>query len=103
MKVQLHKRNYGRHSFMKECDIPGTFRSYGEAIKCNNWWEPGSFKVNEQKILDSLPKGFLPVDASKTLLMVAENKTMTGLNNLTIFRSWEKYFDTYSLALIKRK
>lgn len=96
MKVTLYHRSIGIHSYVKECEIEGTFRRYGKAVDHD-------FEINEERLLKALPKGFLPCEPNKVLVTIEEGGCGTGLSDLKIFRSWSKYYNTYSIGLLKRK
>ena len=62
----------------------------------------GDDNINEQLLLDNIPKDFLP-DKPNQILLVVEDKSGngTGQRGLKIFRNWSKYFDCYSLTISK--
>lgn len=103
MIVQLIQRFPDRHLHIKECLIEGTFKRYGKLKETNECEINGEFKINEELLLTSLPKGFLPVDASNVLVTVSEGNSGTALNDLKIFRSWVRTFNSYQINLVKRK
>ena len=104
MKVRLNYRKDGCHAFIKECEIEGTFRRYGKqkVVKGHPFYIPPTFTINEERLLDALPKDFLMSEPGKTLITVSEGSSGTGIDNLSIFRSWAKYFSSYSLELVKK-
>ena len=105
MKVRLFKRHYGVHTMVKETEIDGTLRRYikkydGEENKNR----VGDFyTINEERLIGALPKNFLPVEPSKVLVCVQDKSKMgsTGQSNLSTFRNWAKYFDSYSIELCR--
>jgi hypothetical protein len=103
MTVQLFQRYVDRHLHIKECVIEGTFKRYGKVKQTKDWWRAGELEINEELLLASLPKGFLPVDASDVLVTVSEGNSGTALNDLKIFRSWVKALGGYQINLVKRK
>lgn len=94
MKAVLRHRNYGVHTFVKEVELKGTVSDYidSELMEKDSRDECWVF---ENKLIEELPGGFLPV-APKQILLVAGD---SGQFNTKIFRSWGKYFDAYSLSL----
>ena len=96
MKVTLYHRSIGIHSYVKECEIEGTFRRYGKAVD-------NDFEINEERLLKALPKDFLPCESNKVLVTIEEGNSGTGVRNLKMFRPWSKYFNSYSIGLLKRK
>lgn len=96
MKLVLNKRHYGVHSLVKEVEIEGTFRNYAKKIGDDD------YQINEQKLIESIPKDFLPVDPKNILLTVGESWGSTGQIGLSIFKNWSKYFDCYSIELCKK-
>lgn len=98
MKVRLYKRHYGVHSLVKECEVEGTFRRYGKKIDGVD-----SYKINEERFLNALPEKFLPIEAKKVLLTVSEEWGSTAISELNVFRPWAKYFDSYSIELVRKE
>ena len=96
MKLELFKRHCGCHTLIRECSIKGSFKSYATKI-----YEKDDYKINEQKLLNAIPKNFLPCEPNQILLTIEENWGGTGQTGLTLFRNWAKYFDSYSLGLMK--
>ena len=96
MKVTLYHRHFGIHTKIKECEIEGTFRRYGKSID-------NDFEINEDRLIKALPKKFLPCESNKVLITVEEGCVGTGVSNLKMFRPWSKYFNSYSIGLLKRK
>lgn len=104
MKVRLYLRSIGRHQLIKECEIEGTFRRYGRIKKTGNESVRGiEYEINEERLLQALPKKFLIHEPNKNLVFVTEGDCGTGVGDLKIFRSWSKYFNSYSIELVKRK
>lgn len=99
MKVCLKHRHFGVHEFVREIEISGKFEDY--LVRED---EDKSRRVlDEQKILDALPKGFLPQGPEKILLTVFEGSWGTAISVPSLFRSWAKYFDSYVLTLIAKE
>lgn len=97
MVIRLNYRHFGRHTLLKEGEIEGTFRRYGK-VNSN-----GEYTINESRLLKALPKGFLNSDANKTLVLVNDSEYgCTAVGGLELFRNWSKYFDSYSLELVKK-
>lgn len=89
MYIQLMHRHHGFHEPIKHIEIPCEFsRVY-----------LGEDNINEDLLIESIPEGWLPVDASKILLTKADDNGSTGQRGLSKFRSWSKYFDAYVLEL----
>ncbi len=101
MRVYLNHRHYGVHKQQKETTIPGPSKDYLEFIPPEpNGDKQPNYKIQEQKIIDALPKGFLPCPPSKILVTVSEYECGgTGQWNLDIFRPWGKYFDSFVIDL----
>lgn len=96
MKISLYKRHFGRHRLIKEVDVDGTFRKFGKQVD-------DDFHINEERLLNVLPKNFLPCEPNKILLIIEEGNGGTGVRNLKTFKPWAKYFDSYSIGLLKTK
>ncbi len=98
MKVKLMHRTYGIHTPRKEVNIPGKLKDYGRYHRAENEW-----KLDEDKILRLLPKGFLPVKPAQCLLSVADSDGCSSgqYKYVKRFRPWAKYFDAYCLELQK--
>lgn len=94
MKVRLYKRHYGVHSFIEEIEIEGTFKKYVKKIDDN-------YQIDEEKLLESIPKKFLPVDP-KYILLTIEKSVSVGQSGLSIFKNLSKYFDSYCVELCKK-
>ncbi len=103
MIVQLYQRFADRHLHIKECTIEGAFKRYGKLKETKEWWRAGEFEINEELLLASLSKGFLPVEASDVLVTVSEGNAATAVGDLKIFRSWVKTLGGYQINLVKRK
>jgi hypothetical protein len=89
MKLSLYFRQNGMHHLKNECEIIG---------QRNDYIEHG--KINEQKIIDNLPKDFLK-KPERCLLSLA-NKDYSGSVaqiGLSVFKNWAKYFDAYVLEI----
>ena len=100
MKIELCARHYGIHSFVKDAEIPGEFADYATPLPPGNPHRD-EYAVNEDKLIAALPDGFLPRPARSVLLMVGDEDGGSGLSGLSRFRPWAKYFDAYSLTLVK--
>lgn len=96
MKVLLHHRHYGIHDLRKEAHVPGVFSDYARPDKAEDW------AVDEAKLIEALPDGFLPTDPKRILLAVDAETGGTGLRGLSRFRNWGKYFDAYVLHIQQR-
>jgi hypothetical protein len=58
--------------------------------------------IDEQLLVDNLPEGFVPCKYKQCLLAVEDRQikgASTGQSNLSVFRNWAKYFDSYSITL----
>lgn len=91
MYIQLMHRHYGLHSPIKHIEIPCEF---SEVYLSND-------NINEELLLESIPKDWLPTKVENILLAVADKYGSTGQCGLNKFRSWAKYFDAYCLELHK--
>lgn len=98
MKITLYHRHIGAHTPVKEAQIKGRFSDYARTIQRSD-----DYKVDEEKLLANLPKGFLPTEPGKILLVIDDDHGGTGQRGLTRFRNWAKYFDSYSLGLWRGK
>ena len=96
MIVQLTRRHYGVHDLVKEADIPGSLTDYA-AVKppSGSPYDGREYAIDESKLADALPEGFLPVPVPKVLLGIDD----TAQSGLKVFRDWGKYFDAYMLWL----
>lgn len=105
MRVSLYRRHYGVHSLIKKIEIDGILRRYAKKyVGVENTNRVGDFyTINEKRLLDALPKKFLPEDPSKILVTVSDATGGTGQSNLFVFRNWSKYFDCYCIDLSKLK
>lgn len=99
MKVCLRHRHFGVHKAVREVEISGKFEDY--LIRDDK--DKSHRVLDEQKILDALPKGFLPQDPEKILLTVSEGNLGMAISVPSLFRSWAKYFDAYVLDLIAKE
>lgn len=91
MYIQLMHRHYGLHSPIKHIEIPCEFSEV----------YLGDDNINEELLLESIPKDWLPTKIENILLAVADKYGSTGQRSLNKFRSWAKYFDAYCLELHK--
>lgn len=90
MKVILYKRRYGVHRFVKECEVPVSFNKV--YIKED--------VINEDLLLNLLPKNWLPVEPREILLTISDKEGCgTGQRGLNRFLPWAKYFDSYVIEL----
>ena len=96
MKIILFHRHLGLHKLVKQIEIPC---SSDEIISHqNDKIEP--YAINEQKLINLIPEGFLPTSPRDCLIDVYEKTCSYGVGRLKLFRSWAKYFDAYSLCLV---
>lgn len=91
MYIQLMYRSYGVHQPIKHIEIPCAF---SEVYKSED-------NINEELLLSNIPDGWLPTKPSWILITVVDKSCATGQRNLSLFRNWEKYFDSYVLDLIE--
>ena len=89
MYIQLMHRHYGIHSPVKRVEIPCGFEEVCQ----------GENKINEDKLLENIPDGWLPDRPENILITVAGVHCSIGQYGLKKFRSWAKYFDAYVLEL----
>lgn len=97
MKIKLFHRNYGIHSFIKEIEVDLKFGTMVKKSKNPN----DGFTINEEAILESIPKRWLPVKPENILLTVGDKHGSTAQRRPKKFRGWGKYFDGYCLELCK--
>jgi hypothetical protein len=90
--IQLNKRHYGIHSALKYLELPNV--AFEDIYL-------GEDQINEELLLTNIPDGWLPVPPERILLMVGDSLGSTGQNGLIKFRNWSKYFDSYSLDILK--
>jgi hypothetical protein len=96
MKVNLRYRSYGVHELVDSIDIDDNFSDYCTQTSEDN------YKIDEQKLIDNLPDGFLPVKPRNVLLTIGNDIGSTGQwINLNLFRPWAKYFDCYVIELMQ--
>ena len=91
MYIQLMHRSLGVHDPIKHIEIPCRFEDV----------YLGEDNINEDLLLENIPKGWLPTSPSLILLTVGNKYGTTGQYNLDKFRVWAKYFDAYCLELHK--
>ncbi len=103
MIIRLFSRHYGKHSFIKECNIIGDFNDYVISTRV----EPNRcgifYTFDEEKLIQNIPKNFLPVPTKNTLITVSDRTSGTGQSELKHFKNWSKYFDCYCLDLFTEK
>lgn len=99
MKIELAHRRYGLHDLVGETEIPGEFGDY--ATPRPDEVRDEEYTIAEDKLLAAIPGGFLPVPPRQILLCTGDKDWSTGQSNLSLFRSWAKYFDAYVLTLAK--
>jgi hypothetical protein len=91
MKVVLARRRYGVHETVKVIPLPRScyVRRRNPPI------------INEDALLEDLPKGFLPCSPSGVLLMLEDKSgySATAVGAPKRFRKWGKYFECYSLTV----
>lgn len=97
MTIALYSRGYGMHSLIKSIEIEGEFADYCTPLSQDN------YEIQEQKLLDNIPKGFLPASPNTILLSVESEGIGSGQRNLAIFRPWSKYFASYVIELKKER
>jgi hypothetical protein len=97
VKVELTSRHYGVHKLVKDAEIPGEFGDYATAPADPN----DDHAIDEDKLIAALPDGFLPVAPRRVLLGIQDGGSSTGQRGLSVFRDWAKYFDAYTLVLVK--
>lgn len=79
--VSLYVRNLGVHSIVK------SYRTRRRVVE--------NFSVAEDRLIESMPPGWLPVPPSRCLLSVAHGTTSLGQVGLKRFMNWSKYFPCY--------
>jgi len=101
MKVLLNRRSYGVHKVIKEVEVEGELKDYIVKVKKEKVGAGWSIdhEVDEKKLLNNLPKGFLPVKAENVLLIVGDKHGGTAVSDPKEFRAWAKYFDAYSVEI----
>lgn len=104
MKVQavLCLRRYGRHEEVKRIDLPNDYHYY---IDVDTLESRNQSAINEDYLIEDLPKDFLPVPVRKILLIAErpDSDLSLGMMGTNQFRSWAKYFDAYSLTVEKKR
>jgi len=99
--VVLRHRRYGMYNFCKEYDLPRN----REAYFVLSMDEDGNCfynTINEDKLLEDLPKDFLPAEPSAVLLLIETSDGVSVIRSPSKFRKYEKYFDAYALVICKR-
>jgi hypothetical protein len=108
MKIDLCRRHYGVYKTLKTVEITGNLSDYWSREETPNSGNDRFIneKIEEQKLLSNLPKGFLPVKPERCLITIEdvdENGNVIGAHApdcyLETFRNWGKYFDAYVLCL----
>lgn len=99
MKIQLHHRHHGVHSFVRDCEVAGVFEDYAKEDKD----EKDEFIIDEQKLIKMLPPDFLPkLPPRQILVSVSTDYGSAGQRkNIKLFLPWAKYFDAYKIELIR--
>jgi hypothetical protein len=100
VKILLDHRHYGVHTAVREAEIPGEFADYATLLPPPRL-RPDEYAIDEDALLAALPDGFLPVRPSLVLLAVSDEDGGTGQSGLSVFRNWAKYFDAYTLNIMK--
>ena len=96
MKIQLTRRHYGVHDLVREADIPGALADYATVKPpSGSPYDGREYDINEEKLAEALPEGFLPAPVRRVLLGIDD----TAQSRLTVFHDWGKYFDAYMLWL----
>jgi len=95
MKVIFKHRHYGVHQQIKEIIIEGNFADYVKKVKHGL----DDYFLDEEKLINNLPDEFLPIKPNRILITLDDENGGTALCDLTIFRPWGKYFDSYVLSL----
>lgn len=100
--LELRFRNNGRHSFERTIALPGTIRDYVKLLRLTDRERrlcADPVRIDEAKILD-LVGANLPVPAKRILFCVEDcDGGSSGLDDVSRFRPWAKYFPAYSLKL----
>lgn len=91
MYIQLMHRHYGLHEPIRHTEIPCKF---DDIYLSEN-------HINEEKLINNIPNGWLPTTPERILLTVADKYGSTGQYGLQRFRPWAKYFDSYVIELHK--
>lgn len=86
MNIKLYHRHHGIHTFLRGLTVDLSFHEDA---------------IDEQKIVDLLPEGWLGEKVSKTLLTVGNETGSQACRNPKLFRPWGKYFDSYVLEISK--
>lgn len=89
-------RRYGMHKTIKRITLPGQWSDYVNDKLVDS---RDCCAVHEDKVLEDLPNKFLPVPPESVLLAAKG----TGMFCTARFRSWAKYFDSYSLHIDKEE
>ena len=91
--IELARRHHGVHRVIGTCMV----RTPGSLVR----WKPEE-AVLGRRLLELLPRGFLPEKPSRVLLMVGNGRgAATAARDPVRFRRWGKYFDAYSLTVEK--
>lgn len=96
VKITLAHRHYGVHRHVSETEIPGDFSDYATPQANVN----DDYVIDEARLLEALPDGFLPCPPARVLLAVSDETGGTGQRGLSLFLNWAKYFDAYCLNLV---
>jgi hypothetical protein len=100
VKILLDHRSYGVHEPVSETEIPGEFADYATLLPPPRL-RPDEYAIDEEALLYALPATFLPVLPAQVLLAVSDEDGGTGQSGLSRFRNWAKYFDAYTLNIMK--
>lgn len=85
--VCLYRRNFGVYTLVK------SFKTRRRVVD--------GFSVDEDRLIESMPGGWLPGPASRCLLTVAVSRgSSEGQVGLKRFLNWSKYFPSYVVSVI---
>lgn len=100
VKILLDHRHCGIHEPVSETEIAGEFSDYATLMPPPRI-RTDEYAIDEDALLAALPEGFLPVPPRRVLLAVSDEDGGTGQSGLSKFRNWAKYFDAYTLNILK--
>lgn len=95
MKIELRYKHYSGSQLIKDIEIEGIFKDYCTYIKGQD------YQINEQKLIDMLPKNFLPVKPQYIFLAIQDGSWSIGQINLNVFKPWVREFYAYMLDIVK--